>query len=436
MDYLLQTTIIWAVFALLYYLILRRETFFRLNRWYLLVGLFAGLLLPHIAACQWSAITETTDLYALQLPAAVVGVHHYQVLPEAVLGSIIVWLYWLGAGLGAFRLLAGLWGLWRLINSAERIEKVNGFTYVYSSSLNEPCSFLRWIFLPAESEMEAPVLAHEETHVHEWHSVDVLFIELLDIFYWFHPMIYWYRKQLRQVHEYLADAEASRTISRKQYGLLLIRQAQSGKVPAFTHHFYHSPLKQRLIMLSFKKSPAIRQLKYVLVLPLFALAFWYCSKIESLTDSQSAIQTSKVEERRIESTSEAQSIAKSGKAEERRIYGKLSDPNNDSKAKELFDVDQQPEFPGGMDQLLVYLAQNIKYPEAAQKAKLEGKVAVQFIIEKDGAISNVIVLKEIGNGCGDEAARVVAAMPKWTPALKDGAPVRVKFTLPVQFRLE
>ncbi len=99
-------------------------------------------------------------------------------------------------------------------------------------------------------------------------------------------------------------------------------------------------------------------------------------------------------------------------------------------------VENDPEFPGGMEALYKFLAQNIKYPQLARDNGITGKVYVQFVVEKDGSIANPKVLRDIGGGCGQEAIRVVKSMPKWTPGKQRGKAVRVQFNLPVNFSLK
>lgn len=98
-------------------------------------------------------------------------------------------------------------------------------------------------------------------------------------------------------------------------------------------------------------------------------------------------------------------------------------------------VENDPEFPGGMEALYKYLRENIKYPQLARENNITGKVYVTFVVERDGSIANPKVLRDIGGGCGAEAIRVVKAMPKWTPGKQRGKAVRVQFNLPVSFNL-
>lgn len=98
-------------------------------------------------------------------------------------------------------------------------------------------------------------------------------------------------------------------------------------------------------------------------------------------------------------------------------------------------VENDPEFPGGVESLYKYLAQNIKYPQLARENNITGRVYVTFVVEKDGSVTGVRVVRDIGGGCGAEAVRVVKSMPKWTPGKQRGKAVRVQYNLPVNFTL-
>lgn len=105
--------------------------------------------------------------------------------------------------------------------------------------------------------------------------------------------------------------------------------------------------------------------------------------------------------------------------------------------EEIFTVvENDPEYPGGMEALYKYLASNIKYPALAKENNITGKVYVTFVVEKDGSIANPRILRDIGGGCGQEAIRVVKSMPKWKPGKQRGEAVRVQFNLPVSFNLQ
>ena len=99
-------------------------------------------------------------------------------------------------------------------------------------------------------------------------------------------------------------------------------------------------------------------------------------------------------------------------------------------------VEEQPLFPGGDEARIEFLMRNIKYPESAKDIGIQGKVYLSFVVETDGSISQIIVLRGIGGGCDEEAIRVVSMMPKWEPGKQRGKPVRVQFNLPIKFTLQ
>jgi protein TonB len=99
-------------------------------------------------------------------------------------------------------------------------------------------------------------------------------------------------------------------------------------------------------------------------------------------------------------------------------------------------VESMPEYPGGMGALMKYLAENIKYPPLAKESGIQGRVFINFVVEPNGAISNVKVLRGIGGGCDEEAVRVVSKMPNWKPGKQRGKAVRVSYNLPVKFTLQ
>lgn len=111
-------------------------------------------------------------------------------------------------------------------------------------------------------------------------------------------------------------------------------------------------------------------------------------------------------------------------------------PKVEEKVYEQFDIQKEPSFPGGVAEMYKWLNKNLVYPEMAKEAGISGSVPIQFVVGKDGSITDVVVLKDIGGGCGKAAKAVVEKMPKWSPGEANGHPVKVRYTLPVKFKLE
>ena len=105
--------------------------------------------------------------------------------------------------------------------------------------------------------------------------------------------------------------------------------------------------------------------------------------------------------------------------------------------QEIFQiVEEMPSFPGGEQKLLEYVAKNTKYPQIARESGIQGRVFIGFVVEPDGSISNVKVLRGIGGGCDEEAVRVIKSLPKWKPGKQRGKAVRVSYQIPVNFKLQ
>lgn len=170
-------------------------------------------------------------------------------------------------------------------------------------------------------------------------------------------------------------------------------------------------------MMNKKKSNAAGHIKYALfVLPAFALLV-----AGNISCSQDASQT--------EDTKEEVVAPVSPKAKEA--------PADSTAKEEVFMVaEQMPEYPGGMKEMLKFLQENVKYPENAMKNNVQGRVIVQFVVEKDGTPTEFKVLRSVDPDLDAEALRVMKAMPKWKPGMQKGQVVRVKFTVPVSFKLQ
>ena len=122
---------------------------------------------------------------------------------------------------------------------------------------------------------------------------------------------------------------------------------------------------------------------------------------------------------------------------DKKVVSVAEVPNVKEEQQAIFTVvEEMPQFPGGMGEAMRFLAQNIKYPKAAQQAKIEGRVIVQFVVGKDGSVSDIQIMRSVSPDLDAEAIRVVGMMPKWIPGKQRGKAVTVKFTMPIMFRLQ
>lgn len=276
LSYILEVSLCWGAFYLFYWLLLSRETFFHFNRWYLLGTMLLGLVIPLV---EWGWLFEQPEMMTIYLQPITVGVQTLEVTvtaaatPTISFSDILRWIYFLGFIFFTIRLVIGVTQIARLYFQSERTNQPH-YQLVLTNKPHQPFSFFQLLFLSKNISLdahdEAQILLHEQAHIRGWHSVDVVLIELLNATFWCSPFIYLYRRSLRTVHEYIADASVLRTTERKQYGHLLIRHAQSGPALVIANHF-HSQLKKRILMMMQPKSSRRHLAKYLLALPLMAL---------------------------------------------------------------------------------------------------------------------------------------------------------------------
>ncbi len=291
LTYFLQVNLCWLLFYGLYYVLLSKETFFTLNRIYLIISLLAGLLLP--LSADWLR-TETplfiaVPMDSIMLPEFVVGMKEKAVLlPQNTEGGmsltwwmLLVALYQLGVTLMAIRFGYGIYHIYKIFKTTI-IEEENGFLLAHTvvhpdisgkGVLPQPFSFFNVIFIDKNNYQGIDyqnIMQHEKAHARQWHSLDVVFLELLKIVFWYSPMVYLYRHSLKNIHEYLADAAVLRSVSKKQYGTLLIQQAQSANVLALVNPFF-SQLKKRIVMMTRNPSKRRSLVKYTFAVPVFLL---------------------------------------------------------------------------------------------------------------------------------------------------------------------
>jgi beta-lactamase regulating signal transducer with metallopeptidase domain len=287
---MIQMTAFWAICLAFYWFLLRQETYFQLNRAYLLGTLLLGLylLLPHAPVV--SNVLPPQDMVAYLKPtmktaaAATTEINTlFWTYPR------VLWLlYGLGCMLAFLRLVVGLRYILRLANSSKKVA-YGDYTLVYSEKISAPFSFLKYVFIHTNFENEIQtienklIIQHEIAHIKQKHTFDILLIELVGIFFWWHPLFYFYKNLLRNTHEYLADAAATADTSRKNYGKILVKyalrlQTEAAQTnlyaPPIAHSFFHSQLQQRIFMLTKPSSATVALGKYTLLFPLFCGLFF------------------------------------------------------------------------------------------------------------------------------------------------------------------
>lgn len=270
MEYLLKSAAVLTLFYGVYKIFLERETFFQSLRAYLLLGLASSLLLPGLKIREY-VLVETIPLTQTQVvPAGADGVPQVASLP---LADILIWIYLSGLVFFGVRFAMQLGSLYLFLRKRPKT-KEGPYWIIPTSDDTAPFSFFRYIVYPHKRfqghELEQ-VLAHEKAHSDQFHSLDILFSELICVVLWFNPVVWLYHKEVQKNLEYIADSNPNiiRNES-KSYEFLLLKTAQPTYQLALTSSFYQSLIKKRIQMLQKSKSNNIMYLKFGIILPLLA----------------------------------------------------------------------------------------------------------------------------------------------------------------------
>jgi len=415
-----------VAFYIFYKLLLQKETFFQYNRLYLLVTPILSFLFPLITLPSlpqyFSFSTTTTQTQPVLITSSIITSNpslypsgtNLLHAPSPVFQPLdLAWLIWIVYGLGvcffAYRLVKQLLIIKRLIQQyATGKYEQRGIIFIPTQGQLPTFSFLNYIFLDNTKDLnhneKAKILQHESVHIYQKHTWDILYFQLLIILFWFNPVLYFYKKDLTDTHEFIADAEVLRTSNQKEYAALLIKQVFRQMDLSISHFFNKSLTLKRMKMLK-KNHLQSRKAKLALVFPLMALLLLLASS---------------------KNTSIAENTATPTEINAFNL-------NNGKRAKNKI---TDPVFPGGKAALKDYLRQNFNYPAEALINKITGQALIQATIAEDGKLENFKTLQADNAYFEQEAIRVLKEMPRWQPAIKDGKTIRVDLAFPFIFGLE
>ena len=428
--YQLKVGICLIAFYLVWKLLLSRETLHRFNRVLLLAVTALALVLP------WIRLT-------LDHPSPVgegfISIEDLLVVPlvDAESQEAASWnfvriayiIYIVGVAVMLLWNLYNVVSLRRLLRRGRAERLPNGDRLHVMTGDIAPFSYFRHIVVNEQDMRDAPqeILTHEQAHIRLGHSYDVLFMDVVLLFQWWNPAAWLLRRELKQVHEYEADeAVLHRGVDARQYQLLLIRKSVGDQLFSMANNLNYQSLKKRIRMMTTKKSSRWQQLRALTVVPVAALALVAFARPEVVAVS------GQIEEQAL---LPALSVEQAAPSELPVIT--QSAPLMPADTSMVFDVvEQMPKFPGGDAALMQFLSSNIKYPKDAMEAKVQGRVVASFVVEKDGSVTNVKIVKSVIPSLDEEAMRVINAMPKWVPGMQKGKAVRVKYTIPISFRME
>ena len=258
------------------------------------------------------------------------------------------------------------------------------------------------------------ILIHEYAHLKEHHWTDLVLAYTTICLQWYNPAAWAMREELRAIHEYQADESVIESgVDAKDYQMLLLKRAVGYGYQSLANSLNHSKLQKRVTMMYKKKTSLQRKLFALALVPALGvgIAVTAIPSVAGVLESLASVTASKPSDSNEASVPSA----------ERKIYKS---------------TEEIPEFPGGMQALMQFLCTNIHYPEEAVKAKEQGRVIVRFVVNKDGSVTEPIIVRGVSESLDKEAIRVVKSLPKWKPGMVKDQPVDSYFTLPVSFKLQ
>jgi TonB family protein len=503
--YLLKTGFALWLFYGVYWFFLRKETFFSLNRMILLGSVVLSFLLPFlrlenlftlpgkaILPSFWMGFDEEVTI----APASSTGNLNFTEL----LSGMLLAIYLSGVVILGSRLIYQVIRLYTLSKKNPVINK-DGMLLIYVDEKIAPCSFLKSIFLHSSMQMDDKlerIILHESAHIKNMHFIDLVLFGMAGIVQWFNPVMWFFERSIREIHEYEADREVLRQEpDRGSYQALLVNQVTGIEIFKLANSFTKSITKKRMLMMSKMKSGNLSRMKGLLIVPVILCLIFAFSKPQVMGDSSHGLQpkqvTGKVTDAKsnealagaaiiIEGTTEGTISGDDGKFKinitgddkflvfsyvgyetirikadkpemnvkmQKKVYDLPADEDlkpgidvNQDKSKDKEEdtftvIEQMPGFQGkGGEGFREYLAQNIVYPPDAMKDGITGKVFVQFTVNKIGEVVDVKVVRGVSPSLDKEAVRVVESSPLWEPGMQKGKPVDVQFTFPIDFKLK
>ena len=407
-------------------------------------------------------------------------------------------IYLIGVGVMTLLFLIKLGRLVVLIIRSPK-RKMSSCTAVFTGREQGSFSFFCYAFFPNEN-VDPDIMRHEMSHIAHHHSWDILFAEVMMILQWFNPFIYLYKKELQSLHEYQADRDVVATgVDKKNYMMLILQQCTAVDFSGMSNNFSLILTKKRIKMITRNEKAKGLWWRLLATLPVLAILMIANTKVtaqeKKAVDKPITVETGRFEIfdddgapmqlkdtvfYAVDGSYVKFETSDSFQPESGEPCKKLTVTSYDADGNQrnnffiteterrgdtstytiepftlsgnlfvqLFDlatsyedtvyqiVEQMPQYTGGEEAMMKYVAENIKYPQAAKDKNISGRVFVSFVIEKDGSVSNVKVVRGIGGGCDEEAARVIKEMPKWKPGMQKGKPVRVNYMMPIFFKLD
>ena len=406
--YIGRSSLYLALFYAFFLLVMRRTTFFRLNRILLLAGTVTCFLLPvlRLRSVEVPFLMAGPLTEAASEPALTAGPSAASPVPYLELLYIIGFLAVLGwTAVAMVR-------MYRTIRKGAATRLDSGIWLILTEADIPSFSWGRTIVMSRKDAETNPVIRlHEEAHIHKAHTLDILLFTAVTLVHWFNPLVWITLSELKLLHEYEADdAVLNHGIDATQYQLLLVRKAVGDKRFTLANGFQHAKLKNRIDMMLQSPSSGWKRLSWLAILPFLAGTMFLCNPVRAKVVSADLSETV---------LSETAPAA-------------LPDT---TKGLPYSQVEVKPTFQGGnAGEFAKWVNENLQYPQSAKDAEIQGRVVAQFVVGTDGKVGDVKVLRGVHPDLDAEVVRVISSSPDWTPGYVKGEPVKVTYTFPVVFK--
>ncbi len=421
-NYIFWTSVYFAITAIVYALLVSKTANPTQNRWFIIGSLLASLFFAAVGQFgPGLPVGGSAPGGATLLPEVIVDasagayagleVTRQNLFDMFATSKIIPYVIITVSLLVFLRMLGSLLYLASRIHLNRR-EKIDGCTVLSVREKISPFSFFGCVFIP-EDLLNRPqlkqIILHERAHIEKLHSIDLIFIELLTVFFWFHPAIWYLRKELKNQHEYEADRFVLECHEDKvSYQKLLLDISFPGFSLSVTNPFNYPSLKKRIMMMNKKFSGSGRRalISMLIAVPLFVAALF--------------IHSCNFEEDKAAVDAELAETAKAADYSDDVVFTV---------------VETQPSFPGGEEGRVAFLQENLRYPESAKNEGAQGIVFVSFVVRYDGALTDTKIIRGLHPDLDAEVLRVVNIMPTWEPGRQRDKDVSTQFVMPVRFTL-
>ena len=410
--YVIKSTVYLTVFYAFFIFFMKKTTFFRFNRIMFMAASALCFILPAVDVSPAIFAGIDMPMNAIEealTPAYKLGIDEVTVKADSGMIWLIIisTIYFVGLFSVLGSNIASYIRLYKLLHEGQA-ERAGEMKVLTVDTDMQSFSWGKYIVISrADMETNQAILTHERMHIKCRHSIDLMLYSLISMIHWFNPLVWVARMELKMLHEYEADELTLKTgINPAQYQLLLVKKTVDSQQFQMANGFYHSKLKNRIIMINKKKTNRWMRLAYVICIPAIIGAMCCCSQRKgnnSQTGTPAATEAA------------AETVAPVSYSE----------------------IFEKPTFNGGdANSFAQWVYGQIKYPQQCINEQIQGRVVLQFTINATGQVCDVNVLRGVNPAIDEEAVRAVKESPIWTPGkTEDGKVVPVSFVFPIVFAL-